>query len=418
MAIFKTSYSLFVAQLIGGLGLKMDRLKIIYKIHRFNGGAPRSLLAFAKVMKSLGHEVIAIGEPGPVQKSWEEAGIKVFKSRMCKRKKPFYYWSETQELKEVIADFAPDVIQTATIYEGFLLRFLVPNIPILQTIPGGDSPTSHLLIWRDLPVVGFSNECLKKLRSQIPEYRGRIWLRKERLDIKYFVEKAKEKPHQTLPSKPIILHVSRLEGNKVESVMQIIEAYCELSKKRIKASLVIVGGGEKEYFLREFANKKSHCLTNASIMFTGTVENPYPYYLNADIITGAGRSVLEGMVFAKPAIVIGELGSAGIVNETTAQTIMDYNFSGRNLEKKTTINDLVNDLLILLKNEEYYRQCAAFSKEFVLREYDVWSYTNEIEEMYRECASSIDCLPSHSLIFFEGMKLFTSAALKKALGWY
>ncbi|WP_323720634.1 glycosyltransferase family 4 protein [Acetomicrobium sp.] len=392
----------------------MSKLKIIYKIHKFSGGAPRSLLAFAKVMKSLGHEVIAIGEPGPIQDSWEEAGIRVFESKMVERRKPFYSWLETQKLKEVISDFAPDVIQTATIDEGFFLRLLVPNIPILQTIAGGKGPTNRSLIWRDLPVVGFSSECLETLRSQIPDYRGNVWLRKERLDVKYFIEKAKEKPTQTLPPKPIILHVSRLEGDKIEGVKQIIEAYCELFRRNVSASLVIVGGGKEEHFVREFANKKRYGLSDASIMFTGTMKNPYPYYRYADIITGVGRSVLEGMVFAKPAIVVGELGSAGIVNETTAQTIVDYNFSGRNLKKKATINNLINDLLTLLKNKEYYKKCAAFSKEFVLREYDVWSHAKDIEEMYRQCASSIDCLPSHGLIFFEGMKLFVSAALKKA----
>lgn len=393
--------------------MRAGKLRIIYKIHTFHGGAPRSLLAFANVMKSLGHEVIAIGQNGPIQASWEEAGIMVFESKMTSRRKPIFSWFETRKLKKIITDFKPDVIQTATIDEGFFLRFLVPEIPILQTIAGGQGPTSRSLIWRDLPVVGFSSECLDMLKKQIPQYRDKTWYRKERLDVKSFVAKAKEKPSQILPAKPIILLVSRLEGDKLEGVKQTIEAYCELSRKGVKASLVIVGGGEAENFVRDFANTKQRGLPESSITFTGITENPFPYYCNADIIIGVGRSVWEGMIFAKPAIVVGEFGSAGIVTRSTAQKIMEYNFSGRNVEKQVTVNTLVKELSWLLEDEKYYKECATFSKDFVLREYDVWSHAKSIEEMYKQCASSAGSLPKPISVFLRGFILFSRAAWGK-----
>lgn len=395
--------------------METGKLKILYKIHKFSGGAPRSLLAFARVMQSLGHDVMAIGERGPIQIAWEEAGIPVIESLMARRRRPFYSWKELRKLKNTVYTFAPDVIHTATIDEGFFIRFMMPQTPILQTIAGGKGPTNRSLIWRDLPVVGFSNECLEALKRNIPQFCGNVFFRKERLDVKDILEKSKRELPRQLPLGPIILHTSRLEGNKLIGVKQTIEAYFRLLEKGINATLVILGSGSDEQLVRDFTNREKEKFPNATVIFPGMVENPYPFYRAADIVTGVGRCVLEGMALAKPAIVVGEFGSAGIVNEITAPEMVEYNFSGRNLRAKVPSGEIAKEISKLLEDEQFYKTCSDFSKDFVSREYDAWSHATQIEAMYRLCICKSKCLRSLHSLFLEGSKIFCHAALKRAL---
>ncbi|MDN5335087.1 MAG: hypothetical protein PWR02_113 [Synergistales bacterium] len=395
--------------------MQAGKLKILYKIHEFNGGAPRSLLAFARVLQSLGHDVMAIGERGPIQSAWEEAGIPVIESPMARRRRPFDSWKELTKLKKTIYRFDPDLIHAATIDEGFFIRFLMPQTPILQTIAGGKGPTNRSLIWRDLPVVGFSDECLEALKRNIPQFRGNIFFIKERLDVKEILEKSKKELPRQLPLGPIILHTSRLEGNKLVGVKQTIEAYFRLLEKGTNASMVVLGGGPDEQLVHDFVNREKEKYPNATVIFLGMVENPYPFYLAADIVTGVGRCVWEGMALAKPAIVVGELGSAGIVNETTAPEMIEYNFSGRNLKAKVPPGKLEKEISKLIEDEQYYRKCSDFSKDFIFREYDAWSNATKIEAMYRRCISNSQIPPYQRKIFFEGLKIFCHAALKKLL---
>ena len=359
------------------------KLTILYKIHTFTGGAPRSLLAFANIMKRKGHTVIAMGEDGPVKAAWEKAGIRVLDSVKYNRKHPLRKYLNELKTRSFIKLNSVDLVHAATIDEAFFLRPLIKK-PILLTIAGGEGPDEGSLLLNDLPIVAFSKECIDELKKNFPDYSGPIVLRKERLEIDKIDELGKEAYDipQTLGT--VILHTSRLDNEKVESVVYSIEAYCKLIQRGVRATLLILGGGVRAAEIENLAKERNTANDNCRIITIGSLKNPFPIYKKADIILGMGRSVWEGMVFGKPAIVVGRNGSAGIVSPENYKEHIEFNFAGRNLPIRVPPEKLADELSELVEDPSLMDNYGKFSSKLVRKEYDVNSISDDLEDMYYE----------------------------------
>lgn len=61
------------------------------------------------------------------------------------------------------------------------------------------------------------------------------------------------------------------------------------------------------------------------VLVTGSLPDPSPAYAAADVVLGMGGSVLRGMAYAKPAIV---LGADGFCEPVTRRTMTSFDWQG------------------------------------------------------------------------------------------
>jgi glycosyltransferase involved in cell wall biosynthesis len=127
---------------------------------------------------------------------------------------------------------------------------------------------------------------------------------------------------------PTVVLVSRLAVLlKLDCVVTAIDAVAEVAQRR-PVRLVIVGGGDAYAALAARAAARNAALGREAIVLTGPTVDPRPAYAAADVVVGMGSSVLRGMAFGKPAIVVGEGGFAMPVNPDTVALFLEQGFYG------------------------------------------------------------------------------------------
>lgn len=119
------------------------------------------------------------------------------------------------------------------------------------------------------------------------------------------------------------LIVSRLSGDKIEGVKDIIE---KISTEKL-GLIGVAGDGDGRKILEEWCANKGYF-----VEFFGARSDIAHLTKEFDVIAGMGRAYLEGIVGGKLACLIGYDGVKGLLtNEATFHKAAYCNFSGRNM---------------------------------------------------------------------------------------
>lgn len=123
------------------------------------------------------------------------------------------------------------------------------------------------------------------------------------------------------PDRPITLaYCSRLSGNKgprCETWLRAIALLPEASCYRI----LVLGGGSYQGRLKQVAAELS-----LTVEFTGMVPDTGPYLDQTDVLTGAGYSLIEGLVRGCAGVGLGFGGCVGAVSPERLNAAMAVNF--------------------------------------------------------------------------------------------
>jgi hypothetical protein len=98
------------------------------------------------------------------------------------------------------------------------------------------------------------------------------------------------------------------------------------------------------------------------------------------------------MAYAKPTIIVGENGFAGLVEPEGIDSIAYYNFSGRNERRDISADVLARAIAALLDNSSRAADVGKFGREFVMQEIDVRLGVERIEKVYRAVNVSMSLL--------------------------
>lgn len=166
-------------------------------------------------------------------------------------------------------------------------------------------------------------------------------------------KKANEKIDLNLP---YIVNVGHL--NKQKNQETLIDIYYELkSKYRIKEKLVIIGDGN---FKNKLQKKIEAYNLSKEVYLLGKKENPYPYiknaraYVSTSLFEGFPTVLVESAILKVP---ICALDAPHGIREITLNPALDK-------------QDLIKDILNVLKNEKYRQEKIDFQNKILTLKFD------------------------------------------------
>lgn len=131
------------------------------------------------------------------------------------------------------------------------------------------------------------------------------------------------------PDDLVVTLVSQMttDPDKAAGVIAAIACVDRLAERE-PAVLLVGGDGPELLRIRAAANRVNARHGRRVVILPGFLPDPSAAYASADVVLGTGSSVLRGMAFAKPAIVLGADGYCEPVVPRTLKTLAWHGFHG------------------------------------------------------------------------------------------
>jgi glycosyltransferase involved in cell wall biosynthesis len=129
--------------------------------------------------------------------------------------------------------------------------------------------------------------------------------------------------------------------------------------------------------------------------------DPRPAYASADVVIGMGGSVLRGMAFGKPCIVVGEQGYSEIFEPSTASSFFWRGYYGIGDGNISPIH-LREQLQQLLEDAERRDVLGQFASDTIERRYSAAALASGLNDIYERTAASV---PLAATRWLEGARL-------------
>ena len=186
---------------------------------------------------------------------------------------------------------------------------------------------------------------------------------------------------------------------KSEGVMRAIGAVRTLGR-RYPLRLIIAGNGDARARLDRLARETNKALGRPAIVLTGALLDPRPLYSAADIVIGMGGSALRGMAFGKPVIVVGEQGFSAPLTPQTADFFLYQGIYGIG-DGDPGNTGLTEQLRTLARQRDLRQSLGAFSRDFVLRYFDLEKVGAQLEKLL--CLAAAET-PRRRIAAFDGLR--------------
>ena len=379
-------------------------MKILIKNRRFHGGAAISILEYVKLLKD-DYEIVVIGDRGKVLESYEKLGIQTAIMPKFAYKSLILNFILIMKLSKVILIEKPNVI-IANTFENCIFCSVIQkilNINVINIVPGGYLSNFHLKLLNSLkhspsPFIVFSEENRSQLQNagiqddKIHVITNRFnFLSKEDLKLKNG-----DSP-QPIGKSINLLLISRLDREKINSVIHVINTFSYLYNQCKDIQLHIAGDGEFLEDVRNKADEINRSVGKNIIFVLGYVHNVQQYIINSHIVFGKGRSIIEAMYYKKIAIVVNENFEMSICRANNMNELYVYNFSGRNLKQADDASELLKIIKDIQSGKELNINVEEI-KKFIIDKYDINKAKNKIMQIINNYSS--DKMP---VITFKGI---------------
>jgi glycosyltransferase involved in cell wall biosynthesis len=214
-----------------------------------------------------------------------------------------------------------------------------------------------------------------------------------------------------------VVIVSRVAASmKQEGIERTIDAVGGIGH-RSEIRLLVVGDGSAMGAIQERAARVNESLGREVVVMTGAMNDPRPAYSAADIVVGMGSSVLRGMAFGKPAIVVGERGFTLPVTPDTMATFDRTGFYGIGVGRLPAREDpLASHLGELADNPSRRHQLGEFGRKLVQERYSLDTMAEALDRIYRETGRSVPSLARRATDgFLTGMRVARHKAADRGL---
>lgn len=190
-----------------------------------------------------------------------------------------------------------------------------------------------------------------------------------------------------------VVIVSRVAASmKQEGIERTIDAVGDLGRRQ-EIRLLVVGDGSAMGAIQQTAARINQSLGREVVVMTGAMNDPRPAYSAADIVVGMGSSVLRGMAFGKPAIVVGEQGFTLPVTPETMPTFERTGFYGIDAGRLPEAEDPLSGYLAqLADNPGRRRELGEFGRKLVHERYSLDTMARALDRIYRETRQSAPSL--------------------------
>jgi len=182
---------------------------------------------------------------------------------------------------------------------------------------------------------------------------------------------------------PTIVLVSRLAvALKLEGIERAMRAMALLAPDT-GAQLVVVGDGPAREQLAGVAAEVNAATGATTVTMTGELSDPRPAYAAADVLLGMGGSALRAMAFAKPVVVLGELGFAQVFSPETVDVFLWQGFYGLG-DGDQRAEPFADLLRPLVTDRERRVELGTYARRFVESRCSLVAAGERQEALYRE----------------------------------
>ena len=357
------------------------------------GGAETHVLELSKTLKLMGVDVHVVSNGGVYVKELEDCGIQ--HHRVPLHNKQFInVFSSYRALKKIIVENNFTLVHAHARIPAFICGLLQKRLKFkLVTSAHLDFsvafPFNLLSNWGD-KVLAVSNDIKEYLLANYKVEERNISTTVNGIDTQKFSPDVDFSAlvdefglrHDSFK----ILCIGRLDLNRVSAraaytLVEVAEGVREATNRDIE--IILVGDGPDFAPLKEKVDALNEKSENGKfIHMTGQRTDINKFCAMADVFINPSRGALEAMSAGTPAILAGNQGYIGILDETTVTIAVGTNFTCRNCGE-TTPDKLRRDLLILLnKPDDELKALGEFSRNLVCDNYSLERMATDAIRVY------------------------------------
>lgn len=208
-------------------------------------------------------------------------------------------------------------------------------------------------------IICVSEECANLAKSELDEYRDKIYVEYNPIEISLILKKAYENVEYKLPNGINILAIGRLTNDKGFDIL--IKSFDIIENK--DCNLIILGEGEERSKLEKIIKELN--LENR-VFLPGFVKNPFAILKNADLFVLSSRR--EGL----PSVLIEALALEKKIVSTICSGASEILENGKygELAKVENISDLankINECMYKNKKQDLKKRALFFDKKNVMK---------------------------------------------------
>ena len=303
----------------------MATLRVAVYPHAMHiGGSQLNAVELAGALSERGHEVMVVGEPGPLVERVRAMGLEHIAIN-ARRHRPSpvvahrlqdlarrrglnvlhgYEWPPALEAAAASAMPGSSAVAVCTIMSMAVAPFLPASMPL---VVGTEAIRAHAAARRPGPV--WLIEPPVDVAANAPGYPVADFVVRFGLN------------DDALANPVTIVMVTRLAAElKLEGVLSAIDAVELLADLPIR--LIITGDGVARAIVEERAAKVNASVGRRAVVLTGELFDPRPAYGSADIMLGMGGSALRAIAFGRPLVVQGERGYWRLLTPESCPTFL------------------------------------------------------------------------------------------------
>lgn len=385
-------------------------MRILVYPHRMTiGGIQISAIDLAAAIRERGHDVVVSSTPGPLVNLVEERNLPFVPLPARGRFRPAPV--AIRGLRNIVRRKRIDLVHAHGTYaclEAFYGARLLAGVPVVGSHMGMVPP---IYFPRTVPlVVGTRDIFEQTLRFR----RGTVRLLEPPIDTEQnhpsFDGSGFRRSHEVQAHEQVVVIASRLSFHmKLASLQAAIDAVAQLSEE-IPVRLFVIGDGEARRVLEERAEAANVATGREVVTMTGWMLDPRPAYAAADVVVGMGSSILRGMAFAKPAIVLGERGFSEVVAPDSIGRFLRQGFHGIGNGGLSSDRPL-RLLKALLVDADSRSELARFSRQVVCDRFSLQAAAAMLEEVYD---SAVERPTSRLAVLGDGVLTGARVAGRKA----
>ncbi|MEV1333403.1 glycosyltransferase [Micromonospora costi] len=308
----------------------MGGLRVAVYPHAMHiGGSQLNAVELAGALAERGHEVVVVGEPGPLVQRVLAMGLEhvpvaadrhrpspvvAARLRQLSRRRGLdvlhgYEWPPALEAAAASAAPGTPAVAVCTVMSMAVAPFLPASMPL---VVGTEAIRAHTASRRPGPV--WLIEPPVDVTANAPGHPVGDFPARYGLD-------------DTDPDAVTIVVVTRLAAElKLEGVLSAIDAVGLLADLPVR--LVVTGDGPARATVQQRAEAVNARVGRRAVVLTGELFDPRPAYASADIMLGMGGSALRALAFGRPLVVQGERGFWRLLTPESCPLFLEQGWYG------------------------------------------------------------------------------------------
>lgn len=354
------------------------------------GGAETHIVELSKELKRRGIDVIIASNGGVYVKELEKCGIRHFNAPMNSRSAKKLLESY-RKLRKIIKTEKPDVVHAHARIPALICTLVRKSCKFnfVTTTHGMykvDAGLKMLTNWGEKSIA-VSDDIAKYLLDNYGVSAGDITVTINGIDTEKFSPSVSGekiiKEFGLNKEKPIITHVSRLDGDSSTAAEQLISIAPDLAKSVSGVQIIIAGGGENFEKFKAKADKINSSLGYKCLIMAGARTDINEVLSVCDLFVGVSRAALEAMAEEKPAAISGNAGFMGLFEEEKLALAKEGNFCGRGCEKAEE-KLLLNEILHFFSDisPEKAKCLGSYGRRVVQEHYSVGKMAEDCIKVY------------------------------------